>query len=95
MGLEQSEEIPAYRRHTKSKAQVKLLREWFGINPNPTGPQLSEYAKLANLGRDQVRNWFINQRRRSRRPKSEKVPGEANESQNLRPQSQRDLQKGI
>lgn len=71
--LEQKGEIPAYRRHTKSKEQVKLLKDWFAGNPNPTGPQLSEYAKLASLEKDQVRNWFVNQRRPSRNPLSKKA----------------------
>jgi Homeodomain len=71
--LEQKDKIPAYRRHTKSKAQVKLLKDWFAANPNPTGPQLSEYAKLASLEKDQVRNWFVNQRRPSRNPLSKKT----------------------
>ena len=71
--LEQKDQIPPYRRHTKSKAQVKLLKDWFSVNPNPTGPQLSEYAKLASLEKDQVRNWFVNQRRPSRNHKSKKT----------------------
>jgi hypothetical protein len=73
MSLEQKDEIPAYRRHTKSKAQVKLLKDWFATNPNPTGPQLSEYAKVASLEKDQVRNWFVNQRRPSRNSLSKKT----------------------
>ncbi|CZR52548.1 uncharacterized protein PAC_02425 [Phialocephala subalpina] len=68
--LEQSQEIPAYRRHKKSKAQVDLLKGWFETNPTPTGPQLAEYAKVAGLEKDQVRNWFVNQRRPGRRSKS-------------------------
>jgi hypothetical protein len=70
--LEQKDEIPAFRRHTKSKTQVKLLKDWFAANPNPTGPQFSEYAKLASLEKDQVRNWFVNRRRPSRNPLSKK-----------------------
>jgi hypothetical protein len=62
------EEVPSYRRHTKSKAQIKLLNEWFHQNPGPTSSQLSEYARLSGLEKDQVRNWFVNQRRR--RPKN-------------------------
>jgi len=73
VAMQPKDEIPAYRRHTKSKAQVKLLKDWFTANPNPTGPQLSEYAKLASLEKDQVRNWFVNQRRPSRNPLSKKT----------------------
>ncbi|KAF8852933.1 hypothetical protein BDZ45DRAFT_694700 [Acephala macrosclerotiorum] len=71
---EQNQEIPAYRRHKKSKAQIDLLKGWFETNPTPTGPQLSEYAKLSGLEKDQVRNWFVNQRRPGRGLKSKNVP---------------------
>ena len=92
----QGEQIPAYRRHTKSKAQVKRLREWFGVNPTPTGPQLFEYAKLVGLEKDQVRNWFVNQRRPSRRPRSKIITSETKDSQqNSSLQIKRGLGKGI
>jgi hypothetical protein len=70
--LVREDEIQAYRHHTKSKAQVKLLKDWFAANPNPTGPQLSEYAKLVSLEKDQVRNWVVNRRRLSRNLLSKK-----------------------
>jgi hypothetical protein len=57
--------IQFYRRHTKTKAQTKLLNDWFNLNPKPTNPQLYEYAKLSGLEKDQVRNWFVNRRRPS------------------------------
>lgn len=77
MVLSQSQDVPAYRRHKKSQAQVELLKGWFETNPTPTGPQLSEYAKVAGLEKDQVRNWFVNQRRPGRRLKPKNVPEKA------------------
>lgn len=61
------------RRHTKSKAQIELLNYWFEIDPSPSGQQLAAYARSSGLEKDQVRNWFINQRRPSRRHKNKAV----------------------
>jgi hypothetical protein len=49
------------------------LNYWFEIDPNPSGQQLAAYARSSGLEKDQVRNWFVNQRRPSRRPRNKTV----------------------